>query len=264
MPKKVNPTLILTKAKVMKAEITQLLNKDKSNVDSSFKLMKNAVARKDSEKLRSLAATIVKSRKRIVGFERINDALFNVSQNSNDISNLAQKDKNIAPQFLDDMTILSNVGPGVKLSSFTQFYKEVICSLYPKTAIQQISGQDKLSPEMNAAFFSDAITNDELMNVYIEFSHDIPDQQERLEETLGFKLAPPATIPPPDFQTPTSFGAPPSSIPGSMPNYPQFPPTGMMPNPSQSNGLIYVPVDIPEFTRDRWPGLSRAIFESFQ
>ncbi|OHT11499.1 hypothetical protein TRFO_19038 [Tritrichomonas foetus] len=246
--KGVDPNLIQTKIRVMTAQVKQPLQKDLTNIESSFVLISRSIQRRSKEDIKKYAYTIVKSRRRVDGFERIKEALSAISNNAGDISAQAVKDKNIPQQFLPDFTIICNVGDVLRITSFNDFVKTICISLYTKQNIQKIIGQDKLDETIKNAFFCDQVSDNELLAVYNEFSSKCPEGPGPLEAVLGFSLS---GAPAANAQVPTYGQISPQNVPAANPqvNY-------------QPIDTLFIPLEIPEFTRDRWAGLSQAIVEA--
>ena len=267
---KVNPTTIQTKIRVMRSQIKQPINKDQVDSDSALRLMQADLQRKDKEHFMAHARSIVRSRKRFAGFQRIMEALTAISDNSIDITSRAAKEKSIPAEFAEDITIVSNVGPILRIQSFNSFRSDIIQSLYPKAALQGIAGSDKLPAVIQDAFLHDGVTEQELMSIYEEFASINPDFPKRINEVFGIAVgmggAPqmPQQIPGAPVQ---GYPQMPQQVPGApVQGYPQMQgyPQGSSAPPQQYQAIdtLFVPVGIPEFTRDRWGPLSQAIAEA--
>lgn len=257
---KPTPAQIQTKVRAMKAEARQPMNKSQSDADSALRLMQADLQRRDKEHFLAHARTVVISRKKFQGYQRILEALTAISDNSIDITTRAQKEKSIPAEFAEDLTIVCNVGKVIHIASFDGF-RSNIQSLYPKAAFQTIIGQEKLSDVIKDAFLHDGVTEQELMNIYQEFASANPDFPTKMKDFFGISVGLSST-PQMTQQIP---GAPPQGYPqGSIPQSQGYPQMQGFSQPQQYQPInsLFVPVDIPEFTRDRWAGLSQAITEA--
>lgn len=255
---KPNATQIQTKIRAMKAETRQPMNKSQSDADSALRLMQADLQRRDKEHFTAHARNVVRSRKKFEGYQRILEALTTISDNSIDITSRAAKEKTIPSEFAEDLTIVCNVGQVIKIASFDNF-RSSIQSLYPKAAFQTIIGQDKLSDVIKDAFLHDGVTEQELMNIYQEFASQNPDFPTKMQNYFGMSVG----MSPSPQMTQQIPGAPMQPFIPQMQGYPQT--QGYPSAPQQQYqpiNSLFVPVDIPEFSRNRWEGLSQAINEA--
>lgn len=266
---KPNATTIQTKIRAMKAETRQPMQKSQSDADSALRLMQADLQKRDKEHFTAHARNVIRSRKKFEGYQRILEALTTISDNSIDITSRASKEKAIPSEFAEDLTIVCNVGQVIKIASFDNF-RSSIQQLYPKAAFQTIMGQDKLPDVIRNAFLHDGVTEQEFMSIYQEFASANPDFPTKMRDYLGLSIGMDSNPQMPQQMTQQIPGMPnqgypqPQGIPQS--SYPQmqgFPSSANAPAQQyQPINSLFVPVDIPEFTRDRWNGLSQAISEA--
>ncbi|KAK8836649.1 hypothetical protein M9Y10_037585 [Tritrichomonas musculus] len=249
---KVYPTTVQKHIRVLRTGIKQPLNKNQSDADSAMRLMGADLYRKDKEHFMAHARIVIISRKRVAGFQRIMEALTAINDNCIDIISKAKKEKNIPAQFAEDITIMCNIASILRIQSFEKFRKDILCTLYNKSAIQAITGNDKLPAIIKDAFLNDIVTEQEFSALYEEFASINPDYSKIMNDSFGIRVAPPNHQLFPYAPTypshPPSFTAANQKSSSDIPTYPSHPPSFTAANQKSSPDIPTYPSHPPSFT----------------
>jgi hypothetical protein len=213
------------------------------------KKLGTAISKNAKDDILQTAQRYAKSGRRIAALTKISEAIAHIRENASVIVDSAarnkSKDKSPPNEYASSLQLICVAADALpSISSLMAFKREIVGGLYGAPVATQLSGRASIPENVRQALFDEPVAPEELSAGILEAATRIGADIVALEQLLSISLGGGIPVGPPG-----SFQPPPANYPPSQTNY--------VANP----GLI-VPIQLPEFPRERWAVLADQVYNA--
>jgi hypothetical protein len=241
---KIDPNQLVIKVRAVTAEVQQIVKRSRTELDGSRRLLATAVGQRDRAKVQQHIAKAVTSARRLAFFTALVEDLTRLRDNAPSLASQAAADrareKAVPTDFVPSLARICCAADFLHMQGLCDIKAKFIAAMYGRPPTDALSQRASLEPADAQALYEERPTEEEIHEAFVKFATENPALAEALEPLCGFPVRQEAGL----LCAPPLSRAPPAARATWAPGARAPPPAN-----------VYLPLDLPPFSRDSWAPL---------